>query len=128
MLTTPVILTLFGEAGDFTVPRGRITFDAEGNEGGRWHSRTPHVPSESSGLTIGRGYDMKHRSPEQVVRQLTASGLSKDAARTYAGGARLSGEAARAYMRKANLPEITPAQQKALFRITYAEIEEATRK
>jgi hypothetical protein len=28
------------EPNDFVVARGQITFDAEGNEGGRWHSRT----------------------------------------------------------------------------------------
>jgi hypothetical protein len=128
MLSLLLLPALVADPNDFVVPRGQLTFDVEGNEGGRWHSRTPHVPSESSGLTIGRGYDMKHRTPEQVVRQLTAAGLSKEAAEAYAGGAGLSGAAAREYMRKANLPEITPAEQKALFLITYAEIEELTRK
>jgi hypothetical protein len=128
MLSLLLLTGLIGDPSDFVVPRGQLTFDAEGNEGGRWHSRTPHVPSESSGLTIGRGYDMKHRSAEQVVRQLTAAGLSKAAAEAYAGGAGLSGQGAREYMRKTALPEITPAQQKALFLITYAEIEERTRK
>ena len=46
--------------------RGRLTFDAEGQEGGPFHSRHLHVPSSASGLTIGRGYDMKRRSKSDV--------------------------------------------------------------
>ena len=116
------------DANDFIVPRGQLTFDVEGNEGGRWHSRTPHVPSESSGLTIGRGYDMKHRSREQIIKQMTDAGIAKATAEFYAGGAGLSGAKARDYMKATHLPEISPAEQKALFVITYAEIEQSTRK
>src|SRR5215212_9727920 len=106
MLPLLLLSAVVADPNDFVVPRGQLTFDVEGNEGGRWHSRTPHVPSESSGLTVGRGYDMKHRTPEQVMKQLTAAGLSKEAAKAYAGGAGLSGAAAREYMRKVNLPEV----------------------
>lgn len=128
MLPLLLLSTVIGEPNDFVVPKGQLTFDAEGNEGGKWHSRTPHVPSNSSGLTIGRGYDMKFRTAEQVEKQLIEAGLSKEAARAYAGGAGLSGDAARAFIKKAKLPEITPAQQKALFLITYAEMETYARK
>jgi hypothetical protein len=106
------------------VARGQMTFDSEGNEGGTWHSRKPHVPSESSGLTIGRGYDMKFRTKEQVEKQLLAAGLNKTDAVLYAGGAKLSGKTAKEYIAKSALPEITLEQQKKLFEITYAEIEE----
>lgn len=128
MLSILALAVMIGDPNDFVVSRGQITFDVEGNEGGRWHSRTPHVPSESSGLTIGRGYDMKHRSREQIIKQMTDSGISKETAELYAGGAGLSGAKAREYMQTAKLPEISPAQQKALFLITYKEIENATRK
>src|SRR5262245_24213702 len=122
-----VLPALLADPNDFLVPRGQLTFDAEGQEGGRWHSRKPHVPSDSSGLTIGRGYDMKFRSAEQIMKQLTDAGLSQDSAKLYAGAARLSGEKAREYMHKTDLPEITPAQQKVLFLITYDEIEKLAR-
>jgi hypothetical protein len=128
MLPLLVLSALVADPNDFVVPRGQITFDVEGNEGGRWHSRTPHVPSDSSGLTIGRGYDMKFRSTRQITKQLTDAGLSEDAAKLYAGAAGLSGEKAREYMKANELPEITPAQQKALFLITYDEIAEYARK
>jgi len=128
MLSLIILATLLADPNDFVVPRGQLTFDAEGQEGGRWHSRKPHVPSDSSGLTIGRGYDMKFRSAELITKQLTDAGLSEKAAKLYAGAARLSGDAARDYMRKTDLPEITPAQQKALFLITYDEIAESARR
>ncbi len=34
---------------------GRLTFEAEGNEKGPYHSRILHVPSPFSGPTLGRG-------------------------------------------------------------------------
>jgi hypothetical protein len=128
MLPALLLAALLADPNDFVVPRGQLTFDVEGNEGGRWHSRKPHVPSDNSGLTIGRGYDMKFRTTEQINRQLTDAGLSAEAAKLYAGAAKLSGDKAREYMRQTDLPEITPAQQKALFLITYAEIEQSARK
>jgi hypothetical protein len=127
MLPLLLLSAVVADPNDFVVPRGQLTFDVEGNEGGRWHSRTPHVPSEGSGLTIGRGYDMKHRSAEQIKKQMTAAGFSEEAAKLYAGAAGLSGAQAREYMKATALPEITPAQQKALFLITFDEIAEYAR-
>jgi hypothetical protein len=112
-----------GNPTDFQVPRGQLTFDAEGTEGGKYHSRKPHVPSDNSGLTIGRGYDMKEREAEQVSRHLQQAGLMAEDAKAYAKGAGLSGAAARDFIKKNKLVEITPAQQKALFQISYEEIE-----
>lgn len=108
---------------DFKVTRGQLTFDAEGTEGGAFHSRKPHVPTNSSGLTIGRGYDMKERSSEQVIKHLTEVGLTPDQAKLYAGGAMLVGTKAKDYINSKSLPEITSAQQKKLFEISYAEAE-----
>jgi hypothetical protein len=108
---------------DFKVPRGQVTFDAEGTEGGAFHSRKPHVPPGASGLTIGRGYDMKERSPAQVEKELRDAGLDEKAAKLSAGAAGLSGDKARAYIKTHTLPEITPTQQKRLFGISYAAAE-----
>lgn len=126
-LLLAILAPLAAAPDDLVVPRGQLTFDAEGNEGGRWHSRTPHVPSDSSGLTIGRGYDMKFRTATQIVQQLTSAGLTEADAKLYAGGAKLAGVQARAYLKSTPLPEITLAQQKALFAITYAEIEHSAK-
>src|SRR3954468_22937564 len=75
MFTALFLSLAIADPNDFIVPRGQITFDVEGNEGGRWHSRTPHVPSDDSGLTIGRGYDMRYRSAEQITKQMTEAGI-----------------------------------------------------
>ena len=71
------------------VAKGQLTFDAEGREDpdSPWFSRKLHVPSESSGVTIGRGYDMKHRSAAQVERELSEAGVpAEDARRLGPGG------------------------------------------
>ena len=92
---TALFLTMsIADPNDFVVPRGQITFDVEGNEGGRWHSRTPHLPSDSSGLTIGRGYDMRYRSAEQITKQMTDAGIPPETAKKYAGAAKLFGDKA----------------------------------
>ena len=111
------------QTSDLTVARGQITFDAEGTEGGRYHSRTPSVPSDNSGLTIGRGYDMKEKSAAKIKADLVAAGLSEADAALYAKAAGLSGDAAREFIKNNKLPEITLAQQKKLFESTYAEKE-----
>jgi len=47
---------------------GGLTFDAEGQERrGRYFSRVAHVPGPWSGVTIGRGYDLKYRKADEVV-------------------------------------------------------------
>ncbi len=75
-----------------TVPYGQKTFDAEGQEGGPYHSRKPDVPSESSGVTIGRGYDMKYRDAQTIYDQLTAAGIPDSVALIYKGAAEKSGQ------------------------------------
>ena len=105
------------------VSKGQLTFDAEGTEGGTFHSRKPHVPSDSSGVTVGRGYDLKHRKKQDVIDDMTAAGISESVAIAYAAGVGLSGQGARTFISNNNLGEITTAQQKKLFEITYTQIE-----
>ena len=111
---------------DFTVPEGQLTFEAEGLEArGQYFSRVPHVPGPSSGVTIGRGYDMKERSRNEIIEDLTNAGVSIDKAEQLAECRGLSGQAARNYLAENNLSdiEITPSEQKALFNQTYQELE-----
>ena len=103
----------------FVVDRGQLTFNAEGTEGGRFHSRRPHVPDENSGLTIGRGYDLKTKPAAQIVTDLTSAGLSQTEATRYSGAAGLHGSAAREFRDGHALVEITPQQQKELFLRSY---------
>jgi len=109
---------------DFTVSKGQLTFDAEGQEGGRWHSRTPEIPGGASGVTIGRGFDIGQHSQSAALSALQGAGLSAEQAQAYSAAAGKSGAAARAWLKEneSALQEISPAQQHALFEATYAEM------
>jgi hypothetical protein len=106
------------------VDRGQLTFDAEGNEGGRFHSRRAHWPGGASGVTIGRGYDLGHHAASQIQTDLTRAGISAGDAGRFAGAAGITGTAARDWLRSngAGLPEITLEQQEALFGIAYGQL------
>jgi hypothetical protein len=116
---------------DASVPEtGRITWDSEGAEGGRFHSRVLHVPTATSGLTIGRGYDMKLKKPTQILADLMKAGVSQADAEKVSRAAGLEGDLARKFIKENDLQnfEISPSTQKTLFRITYeAEASEAKR-
>ena len=117
------------EEGDFPA-RGRLTFDAEGREGGRFHSRILHVPTASSGLTLGRGYDMKERSRSEIRDHLLAIDLDPAMAALISQAAGRSGAGAEEFIAENHLEafEITPEQQVALFDIVYRELEADTRR
>lgn len=110
----------------FSVPRGQLTFDAEGMEkpGSHWHSRVPHVPGRWSGVTIGRGYDMSQRSKEGITTDLRQAGVAAATANRLAGCAGFKGQRAKDYVAAQGLGElsITPEQQYHLFLDTYEEL------
>lgn len=116
-----------GSADDpFVVPRGQLTFDAEGSETrGRYFSRVPHVPGPWSGVTIGRGYDMKSKSKTKIKRDLAAAGVDSNIAEKFAPASGLMGDQAKDFIRVNNLKkiEISPQQQKKLFISTYDDLE-----
>lgn len=56
-----------------------------------------HWPGGSSGVTLGPGYDMKDRKKLDVVRDMTAIGLSAAVAASLADGAGLTGSAAEGF-------------------------------
>lgn len=116
--------------GDFQVEKGQLTFDAEGNEGGPYHSRHAHWPGGKSGVTLGRGYDMGDRTSAQVTDHLTSAGVDPGVAQQYAGGAGLKGADAQKWVNtnRDSIPQITPAQQKSLFSTTYGEQEAEARR
>lgn len=128
----------------FKVSRGQLTFDIEGQECPDrtsrcyiYHSRKAQAPSSESGVTIGRGYDTKLKSPEQIKKDLMDAGLREQDAEAYAkagcriflakGGCKnpLQGDKAKEFINENQdkLVEITPEQQKKLFEISYSEKE-----
>lgn len=107
---------------------GQLTYDAEGNNdpNSRYFSRKPHVPGAWSGLTIGRGYDMKLKSYAKIIADLTRAGISHDIADKFAGASGGAGNEAAKYLSDNHLKNITITleQQEKLFAISYAEIKQ----
>lgn len=104
--------------------RGGLTFDAEGHEGGPYHSRVLHVPSASSGLTLGRGYDMKERSRSEIRDHLALVGVDRAMAALLSQAAGRSGRDAEAFIAENDLEdfEIAWHQQLRLYEIVYDEL------
>jgi hypothetical protein len=98
---------------------GQRTFDAEGLETrGRYFSRRISFPGgDNSGVTIGRGYDMGHRSRSQVVRELTLAGMTESDASIFSRGAGIRGASAKIFVdRNVDFtPEMSLEVQKSLF-------------
>jgi hypothetical protein len=101
--------------------RGEVTWKSEGTEGGKHHSRRLHVPTDSSGLTLGRGYDMSKRQPADIISDLTRAGVVLKDAQTLSGAAGLTGDEARRFIRDHKLEkfEISLLGQKMLFESAY---------
>ena len=106
----------------YHVEEGQLTFDAEGQEGTVYHSRHLHHPSSSSGVTVGRGFDLKKRDAAAVVAALVQAGVEDPTARVISQGAGKSGADADAFVSKyrTTAGNISPAQQKRLFQAEYA--------
>lgn len=105
--------------------QGKVTFESEGAEGGPYHSRILHVPSSTSGLTIGRGYDMKTKNSVKITQDLVSSGVARKDASLLSKAAGLFGATAKNFIKTNKLDkfEITQQQQLKLFEITYREEE-----
>jgi hypothetical protein len=109
------------------VPKGQLTFDAEGNDqdSSPWFSRKVHWPGGVSGITIGRGYDLGQQSTSEsdlsqvgILEPLKSwlvgsQGLS-------ASGAHMRFNSASGEIKNAN---ITRKQQHDLFILTYQRLE-----
>jgi hypothetical protein len=107
-----------GSATDLHVAFGQATFDAEGSEApGRYFSRSLHWPGGRSGVTIGRGYDMGHRTRLQVERELAYAGVDHQDALELSAAAGLRGEQAERFVleNKQFAPIISTAAQLRLF-------------
>jgi hypothetical protein len=114
----------------FTVAKGQLTFAQEGKEGGPYHSRWLHWPGGASGVTLGRGYDMKKRKSPEVLSDLREAGVSANLADQFAQGAGKSGDAASQFVtdNRTLLGNITPGQQKRLFEKVYNWYEQDVRR
>ena len=108
------------------VIRGQLTFDAEGNDNpvSRFFSRIPRVPTTSSGITLGRGYDLSERKQKDVDKHLKDVGINKKTAEKISNGVKLKGKKATDFLKKNRMQRwtLTHKQQKKLFYIAYHEM------
>lgn len=121
--------------GPLQVPEGQLTFDYEGVDYVTavepfrqpvrmpWFSRILHHPSSDSGVTIGRGYDMKKRSGGSILYMLRQSGIEEYKAQICAKAAWLQGRQADIFISVYGplVGEITHQQQIRLFELSYRE-------
>jgi len=127
---TPSLFTPENQTSEnFSKPsgmEGQVTYDSEGNDDSQsqYFSRRPHVPSSKSGVTIGRGYDMKTKNKNKIKNDLITSGVNLTIADKLSSAAGKSGGIAEIYIKDKGLDklEITNEQQKKLFSISYGEI------
>ena len=102
---------------------GKLTFESEGNNKpeSKYFSRRASVPPGSSGVTIGRGYDMKHRSKQEVQEDLVSAGVPNEDSAKLSDGAGLTGVDAKAFVDREDIKKIIISEeaQKKLFEIVY---------
>lgn len=78
------------------IQRGKLTMQGEGSDA---QTRYIHWPNTaSSGVTLGKGYDIGSRSAAQVIHELIAAGMPKVQAEKVAKGAGLKGNDAAAFV------------------------------
>ncbi len=109
---------------------GLLTYLAEGNNNpnSRYYSRKIHWPGNyaqcntlSSGVTIGRGYDLKYLTEGEVISDLVLCGIPFDKAKKIAKGVKKSHCLASEFIKenRDSIGEITEIQQIRLFERTY---------
>lgn len=121
--------------GVLSVKEGQLTFDYEGIDyitavdPFRQPTRMPcfsrilHHPSIGSGVTIGRGYDMKKRSAGEILFTLRLAGIEEYKSQICAKASFLSGKKAASFIELYGplVGEIIHQQQIRLFELSYKE-------
>lgn len=121
------------EAGGLLrVSQGQFTFDNEGRDYRTaavpfraaptpWFSRVLHWPGGHSGVTLGRGFDMKLRSAGEIYSTLRQAGLEEHKAVICSRATGLSGRAAEQFVTVFGpmIGEISHQQQIQLFEIAW---------
>lgn len=122
-------------SGSLQVSEGQVTFDSEGidyitavepfrQQHYPAFSRILHWPPKfSSGVTLGRGYDMGSRSSGEIMATLSQAGIEEYKAVICSKAAHIKGRQAGQFVKVYGplVGEITHAQQIRLFEIVYRE-------
>jgi len=100
---------------------GVVTWNSEGSEGGAYHSRKLHVPGDTSGVTIGRGYDLRRKTEAGIEADLTSAGVMSEYVVILKKAAGKFGATARQFIIDNDILDFQVAvdAQKKLFKISY---------
>ena len=94
----------------------RYAFTYNQEIGHQGQSLVPHFPGGLSGVTIGPGYDMGSRTPEEIYEDLTKAGIPPQTAELFMEAAYKTGDEAQAWVDEHRHElYITEDQQQALF-------------
>ena len=108
-----------------------FTFQQEGQKAGRYFSGKAHKPpGRSSGVTIGRGYDLGQKTPRQIFSDMRAIGVTEDSARLLSQASKKQGLQAEQFIDtyKQRLPILSFEQEKQLFERIYTDYEQDTKR
>lgn len=94
----------------------RYAFTYNQEIGHQGQSLVPHFPGGLSGVTIGPGYDMGGRTPEEIYEDLTKAGIPPQTAQLFMDAAYKTGDEAQEWVNQhSDELYITEEQQQALF-------------
>ena len=94
----------------------RYAFTYQQEIGHQGQSLVPHFPGGLSGVTIGPGYDMGGRTPQEIYADLTNAGIPPQTAQLFMGAASKTGVEAQEWVNEHRHElYITEEQQQALF-------------
>src|SRR3954451_14400777 len=106
-----------GPNANMTVSANGLTF-LYNREAQAGVSNKPHWPGGSSGVTLGPGYDLGHRTAAQIVADLTKIGVSAEVAQILSQSAGKTGQDAKAFVQaNANAVNLTQSQEEALLNL-----------
>jgi GH24 family phage-related lysozyme (muramidase) len=106
-----------GPNANMTVSANGLTF-LYNREAQKGVSNKPHWPGGSSGVTLGPGYDLGHRTAAQIVSDLTNIGVPSSAAEVLSQAAGLIGTNAQTFVQaNANAVNLTQSQEEALLNL-----------
>ena len=97
--------------------KGAFTFEQEVGPG----SEKLHHPTKTSGVTVGAGYDMKEKTSDQIINDLTSVGVDSNMASRIAGAAGLSGKEATNFVKNNSDVALSMDQQKQLFALSFGQ-------
>ena len=96
---------------------GKFTYEQEIGP----NSTKLHHPTKTSGVTIGAGYDMKEKSQDTIIEDMTSVGVPEDKADRLSLASGLSGKEASDFVKENSDLEITLPEQEKLFTIKISE-------